>query len=216
LTRSLATAVVFDLDGTLVSLPVDIAAVRQQLSRRFDALGYSGGFSPVLAGIDEAAQRVGETAAERARLRRLAREIIDRAEVLAAASAKVCSGARELVSALHQAGIPLGLVTNNGRACVPACLAALGARGWFADRAIVTRDDAACKPSPAGILAAAGALLPGRGRVVFVGDSDADVKAALAAGAGPFEVVMVRVGRGSGVGDLGSVTDEVLALVGDR
>ena len=95
----MSRAFLFDLDGTLVDLDVDIEPVRCELAAMFGPLGYSAGFSPILARIDEAASAVSSTPAELAVHKRAALALIDRAEVAAAASARACPGAADVLAA---------------------------------------------------------------------------------------------------------------------
>src|SRR5262249_42085121 len=75
-------------------------------------------------------------------------------------------------------GERLAIVTDNGRACVPAALAAAGIPSVFA--AIVTRDDVAePKPSPEGVRRAVALL---GGAEWYVGDHPNDIPAGPAAG----------------------------------
>jgi HAD superfamily hydrolase (TIGR01549 family) len=173
------TAVVFDMDGTLLRLDVDIEEVRLRLAALFAPLGVTRPFRPILRRIREAA---GEAAAagkgEREALERAGLAILDEWELRAAGSARARAGAAQTVAALRDRGARLALVTDNGRACVPAALAAAGIPE-DAFVALVTRDDVPNpKPDPAGLLAAAGAVgTP----LWYVGDHAKDMEAARAA-----------------------------------
>ena len=190
-------AVAFDLDGTLVRLPVDIDAVRVRLASHFGRLGYSGGFWPVLPGIDTAAAQLGQTDGERAEHRRQGRALIDEAELAAATTLQVCDGALPLLADLSARGIPLGIVTNNGRACLGRCLESLEGAAWT-DAALVTRDDARWKPAPEGVERAYEALLPRGGRLIYVGDSASDAEAVSLARTGGRHIRMIGVQGGAG------------------
>lgn len=170
-------AVVFDLDGTLVDLDVDMAAARSRLRALFAPLGFDAPFRPVLAHIEEAAAVAGG-GADRAAWRARALAILDDAECAGAPRAVARPGARQVVAELRRRGWPLGIVTDNGRACVGPALAAAGLdAGGFA--AVVTRDDVARpKPDPAGVIAAARAVVPAGGVLWYVGDSPRDAAAA--------------------------------------
>ncbi len=108
--------------------------------------------------------------------------ILDEFEAKAGGNATARLGALELVHALHGAGVPLALVTNNGR---PGALAALGTIGLDVGifEAVVCRGEApAPKPSP---LPFAQALegLEAQGplsQIISVGDAPSDVLAAKA------------------------------------
>lgn len=196
-------AVLFDMDGTLLELDVDIESVRAELRALFAARGYDAEMRPILQRIDEAADAVSSSADEREAIIAEARAVIDRAEVDAAARARACDGARDVLTQLAGDGTPFGLLTDNSRACVRPALAAAGLDhvAWR-EESVLTRDDVqAPKPDPAGIVRAARVLLPGGGELTMVGDSPRDIAAARAAGALLDDVVVravaVRGGRSS-------------------
>ncbi len=175
-------AALFDLDGTLLTLDVDIAVVRRELADLFGPRGFIAAFRPILSRIDEAARATAGADVDEATLRARGRGVIDTAEVAAADRAVPRDGAARALAELRAARVPVGLLTDNGRACVrPALVAAgLGATDQFAS--IVTRDDVgAAKPDPAGVVQSARALLPAGGTLWFVGDSPRDGAAAAAA-----------------------------------
>lgn len=182
----MSVAALFDLDGTLLRIDVDIEEVRQRLAALFAPYGVSRPFRPILKRIPEAAaEAVGAGGApltddDRGRLARAGFAVLDEWEVAGARSARPRPEAAEVLAALAARGVRLGLVTNNGRACVPVALAAarLPAEVFAA---ISTRDDAAPKPDPAGIIAVA--RKTGAKTVWYVGDHPRDVQAARAAAA---------------------------------
>jgi phosphoglycolate phosphatase-like HAD superfamily hydrolase len=210
-----AAGVLFDLDGTLLELPVDIEPVRCAVEALLAAAGERGAARPVLDAIDRAtvavAARHGSDAGRELWME--ARRLIDEAEVAAARSARARPGAVEVVTAIVGIGdgigigmgngigigVGIGIVTDNGRACLAPALEAAGLARfpWH----VVTRDDVVRpKPAPDGIEAAARALCPAGGAIWYVGDSPRDVVAARAAAAelGPdfrFHVVAVLGGQ---------------------
>jgi phosphoglycolate phosphatase-like HAD superfamily hydrolase len=184
----MTAAVLFDLDGTLIDLPVDIEPARREVERVLREAGEPGPARPLLDAIERAAARAGEGSG----LRQRARAIIDAAELAAAAQARERPGAVACVSMLERRGFRLAIVTDNGRACVREALAAvgLGDVSWN----VITRDDIA-RPKPAadGVVAAARAVCPDGGVVWYAGDSPRDVAAARAAAAELGERYHVRV-----------------------
>jgi HAD superfamily hydrolase (TIGR01509 family) len=174
------TGVLFDMDGTLLRLEVDIEEVRLQLAALFGPFGVTRPFRPVLPRIREAAREAVARGGDEQSLAAQGFAILSRFEVDGARSARPREGARDVVNALHARGVPLGIVTDNGSACVPVALAAAGLpAGAFT--VIVTRDElAAPKPDPEGVRKAAAAL--GTPSVVYIGDHAKDVTAGKAAG----------------------------------
>jgi phosphoglycolate phosphatase-like HAD superfamily hydrolase len=172
------TGIIFDLDGALLRVDVDIEEVRLSLSSLFSPYGVTRPFRPILARIGAAAEEAAARGGDAAALRRRGLEILDRWEVAGAASARPRDGAAEVTGELARRGRPLGLLTNLGRAAVgPALAAAKIDAGRFA--AIVTRDDAAPKPAPDGLVSLA-VRLPGE-PLWYVVDHAIDVDAARAA-----------------------------------
>jgi phosphoglycolate phosphatase-like HAD superfamily hydrolase len=185
--------VVFDLDGTLLDLPVDIEAVRARLAAVFAPRGFALPFRPVLARIDEAATMLARDPAERARLVRLGRSLLDGAEHEAARAARPRPGAAALLAGLLARGVPVGIWTDNGRPCVDPALRAAGLTDapWPADR-VCSRDDApAPKPDPRGLAALVERLVADAG-----GDAGGDAGTDTAAGAG----AGTNTGTGTGAG----------------
>ncbi len=211
-------AIIFDLDGTLLRLDVDIEEVRQRLGTLFAPYGVTRPFRPILARIPAAAREAVDKGGDEETLRRAGFAVLDDWEVLAADTARPREGAASVLSALAARGVTLGLVTNNGRACLSTALRSAGLdEALFG--ATVTRDDVpAPKPDPAGILQVAAKL--GAAAPWYIGDHQIDVDAGRAARA---QLPALRVAglRGAGPGPgapfagadhiLNSL-DEVLAL----
>ncbi len=173
-------SVAFDLDGTLLDLPVDIESARQEIATMFGELGYYEPMRPILDAINRASASVAKRDEEIYPLIIRARGILDRAEVAAARDATIRPGAREAIESLRRLGVPLGIVTNNSRACIIPALAALGYTA--ADFVISTRDEVRRpKPSPDGLIRVASKLATADENMWYIGDSPVDVSAAVAA-----------------------------------
>ena len=208
------TAVLFDLDGTLVDLPVDIAAVRRRAARIFEERGWRGELRPILPAIDAAAAEVAGDEDDRRRLIAAARAVMDHAEIEAAERAAPRLGAAAVVRALAERNVPVAVVSNNCRTAVHRALAGLG----IDDRvgAMIGRDDVALpKPDPAG-LAAAVARLGEPSRIIWVGDSPGDVEAGrrLAASRPGSEVVVAGLAAVPGADVDLAVLEDLLDLLG--
>jgi phosphoglycolate phosphatase-like HAD superfamily hydrolase len=147
--------VIFDMDGALLRLDVDLEEVRLRLRELFAPHGVTQPFRPILRRIREAARAVGDPDLERA-----GREILSTWEVRAAASARAREGAARVLAALDARGERLGLLTDAGRDAVPLALATAGLPPVF--DAVVTRDDVAePKPDAAGLRRLVDLLGPG-------------------------------------------------------
>jgi len=184
--------VVFDLDGTLVFLDVDIEQVRARVASLFADAGVQRRFSPLLANIDEAAEEVGGEGGQR--LRAQALELISAAEIEAARTARPRSGAVELLRAASRVAA-VAVVTNNSRRAAELALRSLVP--GLAPVILGREDSSRPKPDPQGMIEAI-TRLDVEGAVLVVGDSPMDVRAARAAGAAlgrELEVAVVTGGR---------------------
>jgi HAD superfamily hydrolase (TIGR01549 family) len=175
-----SVAVVFDMDGTLISLPVDIEEARLRIAELFGPYGFSGPFRPILSVLRDAARWAAERGGDAADLERAGRDILDQFEVQAARAARVAQDAVFVVSTLKRRGIALGLLTDNGRRCVEPALRRAGLDP-AAFAVIVTRDDVTCpKPDPEGLRLCQRGLGDTRIRW-YIGDHTKDMQAGRAA-----------------------------------
>jgi HAD superfamily hydrolase (TIGR01509 family) len=90
-------------------------------------------------------------------------------------------GARELIAALRERGVPIGLATNSGREFATRALRAAGLYERF-DTVVSAEDVERPKPAPDVYLAAAAALEADPAGCVALEDSETGVAAARAAG----------------------------------
>mgnify|MGYP003632268125 CR=1 FL=1 len=173
-------SVAFDLDGTLLDLPVDIESARAEIAAMFGEFGYFEPMRPILDAINRASASVATRDEEIYPLIIRARGILDRAEVAAAERATVRPGAVEAIESLRRLGVPLGIVTNNSRACIVPALHALGYT--TSDFVVSTRDEVRRpKPAPDGLIRVASKIAAADENMWYVGDSPVDVSAAVAA-----------------------------------
>lgn len=153
----MTAAVIFDMDGALLRVEVDIEEVRLALAALFAPYGVTRPFRPILARIDAAADEAAARDGDPLELRRQGRHILDAWELRGAAEARARDGAAEVLAELAARGTPLGLLTNCGRACVEPALVAAGLdRAAFG--ALSTRDDYPPKPAPEGLVSLASRL----------------------------------------------------------
>ena len=180
------SAIVFDLDGTLVDSAPDIqlavnAAFAPLGVPHFDLAAvktFIGGGAKMAIGRASATAGLSLTEAETEAA--LARFYPVYAEA-SAAGRGLFTGALELLEHLTSRGLPLGLCTNKAQPITDIAVNALGIGHYF--RVIVgARDDLPKKPDPTPLLTAIAPLGAVPADVLMVGDSGADIGAAKAAG----------------------------------
>ena len=152
--------IIFDMDGTLTEPHIDFQALRRELGVMV------GDIVDHLKSVDDA---------ERRRLE----GILHRIEEEAAANATLQPGAAELLDALRERGIKLGLLTRNSRKSVGTVLAKFNLRF----DATLTREDGPHKPSPEPVLALARQWELKPAEMLVVGDYIYDLHCAHNAGA---------------------------------
>lgn len=166
----------FDLDHTLVRSPLDLARLKREIRDLVDAEGVP---LPDIAGSWTIGQLIEAAQTHRSALAPACWAICEDHEERALAEAQAEPGAEEALVALRAAGYPLAVWTNNARSVAERALARCGFGAFFSR--IVSRDEAALKPDPAG-LRLLEATFPER-RIWVIGDSWVDGAAAHAGGA---------------------------------
>jgi hydrogenase expression/formation protein HypE len=161
------SAVLFDFDDTLTAPgALDFEHIRRELGCPLEL--------PILeyvASLPEAARRKAE-----ARLAEL--------ELEAAGRAQPNPAADEVVRRLRAQGLPLGILTRNGRGAVERALQNFPGLAPTDFDVIVSRDDpGAPKPAPDGVVLAAARLGVDPSELLVVGDYVFDILAGSAAGA---------------------------------
>jgi len=178
------TALIFDLDGTLIDSAPDIhAAIVRTLADEgqppldLDRVrGFIGNGVPVL--IDRTMAALGE-AADPVRRADLIARFLAHYEPASADLTTVYPGVRTALQALQEAGHAMGLCTNKPAGPARDILAAFGLLPFFAT--IIGGDSLPeRKPHPAPLLAARAALAGSA--ALYVGDSEVDAETAAAAG----------------------------------
>jgi phosphoglycolate phosphatase len=196
------SAVLFDLDGTLLDTAGDIALA---LSRAFADHGHQGPppaavrqmigkGAPVLVERAVAAQGLGLAPARQAALLERFFHHYGQLQELDECAAQPYPGAREALVALHAAGLPLGVVTNKYHRFATGLLQRLDLAHYL--RVVVGGDTCERrKPDPMPLLHACDQLGVTPASALMVGDSSNDVEAARAAG---MPVVLVPYGYTEG------------------
>src|SRR5712691_4918166 len=158
---------IFDLDGTLVRIPVDWESAREDLRAAFKT---ENSFSPLFGSLQK-------FLLERPDVRESAFAAIDKREAAALANSSLIEGVEETLSKLSES-TSLGLVTMQG---MRACEGVL--RKFGLDRFLpihVTREDSLQRPQQLRI--AMSRLGAKRDEVLFVGDRLNDVTSAAEVG----------------------------------
>jgi HAD superfamily hydrolase (TIGR01509 family) len=150
----------FDMDGTLTEPLLDFPAIKREMGLPPDSF--------ILEAMDAMAPP------DRAR----AVAILERHEREAAARSHLNDGAKQLLDELARRGIPTGIITRNSDVSVDTVSRLHG----LSFAVTVTRDQAAPKPSPDGILLALRQLGVAPSDAFYVGDHAIDVMAGRAAG----------------------------------
>lgn len=196
------SAVLFDLDGTLLDTVKDIALAlnRTLLECGCRALADSdvrrmiGRGSPILIERALASQgRAMDGAAQAAMVERFFHHY-GALEELNEDSAQPFVGASELLRTLHDAGLRTAVVTNKQHRFAAALLERLGLSGWI-DVVVGGDTCARRKPDPQPLLFACESLHVPPFESLMVGDSVNDVQAARAAG---IPVICVSYGYNEG------------------
>ena len=176
-------AILFDYDGTLAVLNLDFAVMRQQLL----AFTLAQGIAPhELHGLDILEMLVWATAwlrqrqpEQAVRYAREAEQLIQNIEVEAARSSGLLPGVPELLAALRQEQIGVGIVTRNCDAAVRVTFPHIDTYC----QAFVPRDRVTqVKPHPAHLQAALDCLGTTPERAIMVGDGAMDIQAGKALG----------------------------------
>jgi phosphoglycolate phosphatase len=204
----------FDLDHTLVRSTLDLAAMKAEIRALAPRRGIA--LPPVSLGWT-IAQTIEAMAAAEPAVEAACWAIALEHETAALDSAMCEPGARETVEALAAAGVPLAIWTNNARRATEIALERCGLRPFF--RTLVTRDEAALKPDPAGlaVLRQAHPAHP----VCMIGDSWVDGVAAQAGGAAfiayrirPEEIERRALAPRVVIHDLRALPEHLAALAG--
>lgn len=149
--------IIFDLDGTLVDSQLDFAGMRRETG------------CPPQRGLLEHIDTLTDEDA-----RRKAEAVIHRYEMKGARAASWMPGAATLLQRLSSSAMPVGIVTRNSRTAARLTLESLGAPALD----LITREDAAPKPDPEGLLQLADRWSLGANVLAYVGDFRFDLEAA--------------------------------------
>jgi HAD superfamily hydrolase (TIGR01549 family) len=179
--------IIFDIDGTLVTLKVDAARLRATMIKELEILGFDTSAlnlsSSTQSIIEHAVRQIefGQLKMSVKLLKARLYSILDKLEFEWNSECLPIDGADKVLKALNDSSLRLGIVTNSGRNSANFLLHKYDFAKYF--EFILTRNDVnEMKPKPDGILMALELLNLPKDRVIYIGDSAIDVRAAKAAG----------------------------------
>lgn len=173
------SAVFFDFDGTLVSLPVNYTRMRNRLSKLFATHGVKSNFKPLLDSVEHLLAELKDKNYPVSLLREArnkAYAIIEDEELVSVNQAQLANGAKKLLSFLQGNEIKVVIISRNGMGCIQACIEALDIPK---PELIISRDEVdfeELKPAPRQATMALNKLKLKPTEVVLIGDSLYDIQ----------------------------------------
>lgn len=175
-------AVIFDLDGVLVSFNIDSRRIKEEIIQYFESLGFPRGvlsptqpFSKIKDTVEADFKVKGVGSGEITQILRRAEAMAVDHEVEAARSTALLPGAKETVMTLKKKGIKCGIFTYNNSQAVRIVLERHGMDRCF--DAVVSRDQTERpKPSPVHLKKVLESLGVGCAEALVIGDSEMDIK----------------------------------------
>jgi len=180
------TAIVWDLDGTLVDSAPDLAsALNKVLDKRgFFTLSLNEVRTMIGNGVPKLVERGFNAVGVRpdaAQLDELVAMFVKEYQACATDKTRPYPGVVDALQAIHNMNIPMGVCTNKPEAFTRQILEGLGLSGFFSS--VVGGDSThARKPDPEPVLACLRGLVSEPALSLMIGDSIHDVHAAHAAG----------------------------------
>jgi len=180
------TAIVWDLDGTLVDSAPDLAsALNTVLDKRgFFTLSLTEVRAMIGNGVPKLVQRGFNAVGIRpdpAQLEELIEMFVKEYKACATDNTRPYPGVVEALQEIHSMNLPMGVCTNKPEAFTRQILEGLGLSGFFSS--VVGGDStSARKPDPEPVLACLRELVTEPASSLMIGDSVHDVHAARAAG----------------------------------
>ena len=160
----LVKAVIFDLDGTITRPYFDFDSIREEIGLARDS-------GPLLELMEKMTPQE----------RQKAEKILHYHEDKAVAESELNPGAEKTLLALHEAGIPIGILTRNKRDNALA----IARKHHLKFDAVIGREDGPVKPDAFGVLQLCRQFGVEPRETVLVGDYLFDLQSARAAGAVP-------------------------------
>lgn len=176
-------AVLFDLDGTIVSYKLRFLDAKKEAIEYLNNLGIlREGENEYTISTQEMLDIIKERKpAKYEIIKRKVFEIFEKYELEACNETQLMPGALYTLQALTMNGIIAGVVTNNSLKAAKLSLQKSGITRLIS--VLISRDDVnKLKPEPDGILEAIRRLGVSKDEVIYVGDAPVDIKAAKRAG----------------------------------
>ncbi|MCW4047244.1 MAG: HAD family hydrolase [Candidatus Bathyarchaeota archaeon] len=211
-------AVVFDLDGTLVSFNLDYRGLRAEVRGFLMNAGVPASVLSLKETIFEMLKKTeifmknsGKTAEAMQEIRRKVLAIAEKYELEAAKTTSLLPGAEETLKALRRTGLKIGLCTISGEKSANYVLERFNIAGFF--DVVVPRDKVDyVKPSPGHLGLVLEALEAAPEETIVVGDSGIDMQSAR-------ELKAIAVGLPTGVSSMeqlmGHGADYVITSITD-
>ena len=191
-------AVVFDLDGTIVTFNIDYKAVRADVIQFLTKQGFPPSIFSLNESIFEMLKKAkiymrnnGKGEQEIRKIKEAVLSLADHHELEAARTTSLAPGVLEALKALKRMKLKIGLFTVNGERSTDHILTHFRIKRFF--NAWITRESVlAVKPDPAHLEAVLGTLNVKPGEAIVVGDGTGDMKCAR-------ELNVIAVGMTTGI-----------------
>ena len=175
-------AVLFDLDGTLIETHIDFPAMTRAMTALARAHAVPASVTDgkdILGLVQAAAADLGRRGGDGAAFRREAFADLQEREIAGCADPVLLPGTREMMTALMERGVKIGVVTRNCRAVSIGLLA----RFALPHHLLLTRDDVPrTKPHPEHLWDALRLLGEPPAQSAMAGDHFMDIEAGIKAG----------------------------------
>lgn len=144
--------VIFDLDGTLLNLPINYDNLRKELKAIFKPFGVETEFKPILDTINVALSTIKQNQGD-GKFQEMSMNVygtLETYEIAAANEAKLIPNAKETLVKLKQLDLKLAIFSRTGRRAVVSSLKKTGLEQYF-DLIVAREDTKEQKPSPEGL-----------------------------------------------------------------
>jgi phosphoglycolate phosphatase len=177
-------AVVFDLDGTIVSFNLDYKAARAEVIEFLTREGFPQSIFSINESVFETLKKVEiylqnhhTMAKDHSKLKRNVWNIMEKYEIESARTTQLLPGILETLQALKKMKLKLGLFTVNSQKATDHIMSTFRLKPYF--KKVVTRDSVDfVKPNPVHLETVLKALKVKPEETIVVGDSVLDMKAA--------------------------------------